>query len=57
MPWSTIARLWDVPTPNVDAVIRLVSTMLGKDYFVEGLTTDKLGLKGMTPADVKAILA
>jgi opine dehydrogenase len=57
VPWSTIARLWDVPTPNVDAVIRLVSTMLGKDYFAEGLTAAKLGLQGMTAAEVKAILA
>ncbi len=56
VPWSNMGRLWDVPTPNVDAVIRLVSTMLGKDYFVEGLTADKLGLQGMTPADVKAII-
>jgi opine dehydrogenase len=56
VPWSTLARMWDVPTPNVDAVIRLVSTMLGKDYFVEGLTAEKLGLQGMTPAEVKAIL-
>jgi opine dehydrogenase len=56
-PWSSIGRLWDVPTPNVDAVIRLVSTMLGKDYFVEGLTVNKLGLQDMTPADVKALVS
>jgi opine dehydrogenase len=56
-PWSSIGRLWGVPTPNVDAVIRLVSTMLGKDYFVEGLTAGKLGLQGMTPADLKAFVS
>ena len=56
-PWSSIGRLWDVPTPNIDAVIRLVSTMLGKDYFVEGLTANKLGLQDMTPADVKAFVS
>lgn len=56
-PWASIGRLWDVPTPNVDAVIRLVSTMLGKDYFVDGLTVEKLGLQGMTPADVKAFIS
>lgn len=57
VPWSSLARLWDVPTPNVDAVIRLVSTMLGKDYFTEGLTAAKLGLQHMTPADVKAYVS
>ncbi|MBT8369132.1 MAG: NAD/NADP octopine/nopaline dehydrogenase family protein [Deltaproteobacteria bacterium] len=56
-PWSSIGRQWDEPTPNIDAVIRLVSTMLGKDYFVEGLTVEKLGLQSMTPADVKAFVS
>ena len=55
-PWSSIGRQWGVPTPNVDAVIRLVSTMLGKDYFVDGLTAEKLGLQGVTPEEVKALI-
>ncbi len=56
-PWSSIGRQWDVPTPNIDAVIRLVSTMLGKDYFVEGLTASKLGIQEMTPAEVKSFVS
>ena len=56
-PWSSLGRLWDIPTPNIDAVIRLVSTMLDTDYFVEGLTAKKLGLNNMTPADVKALIS
>ncbi len=56
-PWSSIGRQWGVATPNVDAVIRLVSTMLGKDYFVDGLTVEKLGLEGMTPEEVKALIS
>jgi opine dehydrogenase len=55
-PWSSIGRQWGVATPNIDAVIRLVSTMLGKDYFVDGLTVEKLGLRGMTPEEVKALI-
>lgn len=55
-PWSSIGRQWGVPTPNIDAVIRLVSTMLGKDYFVDGLTVEKLGLRGMTPEEVKVFI-
>jgi opine dehydrogenase len=57
VPWSSLARQWEVPTPNMDAVIRLVSTMLGKNYCVEGLTAGKLGLQGMTPADVRAFVS
>ena len=55
-PWSSISRQWNVPIPNVDAVIRLVSTMLGKNFFEEGLTAEKLGIQQMTPADIKALL-
>ncbi len=56
-PWSSIGRQWHVPTPNIDAIIRLVSTMLGKDYFVEGLTASKLRLQEMTPAEVKSFVS
>jgi len=55
-PWSSIGRQWGVPTPHIDAVIRLVHTMLGKNYFVDGLTGEKLGIAGMTPKDLKAII-
>jgi len=55
-PWSSIGRQWGVPTTHIDAVIRLVSTMIGVDYFVDGLTVEKLGLQGMTPQDLKALI-
>lgn len=55
--WSSIGRQWGVPTPHIDAVIRLVSTMLGRDFFIEGLTAEKLGLKGMTPEELKSMIA
>jgi hypothetical protein len=31
--------------------------MLGKNYFVEGLTVEKLGLQGMTPQDVRQLVS
>ena len=55
-PWASIGRQWGVPTPHIDAVIRLVSTMLGKDYFVDGLTAEKLGLQEMTPDKLKSMI-
>jgi opine dehydrogenase len=55
-PWSSIGRMWDVPTPHVDSLIRLLSTMLGKNYFVDGLTAEKLGLQGMTPEELKSMI-
>jgi opine dehydrogenase len=48
--------MWNVPTPKVDAVIRIASVMTGVDYFTEGLTVDDLGINGMTPEDVRAMV-
>jgi opine dehydrogenase len=48
--------MWDVATPKVDAVIQIASVMTGVDYFTEGLTVDDLGIKGMSPEDVKALV-
>ena len=56
-PWSSIGRLWGIPTPTIDAVIQIASTMLGSDYFTEGVTTDELGIAGMSPADLKTVIS
>ena len=55
-PWSSIGRMWDMPTPNVDAVIQIASIMTDVDYFTEGLTVDDLGIKGMNPEDVRVLV-
>ena len=55
-PWSSIGRMWDLPTPKVDAVIQIASTMTEVDYFTAGLTVDDLGIKGMSPEDVKVLI-
>ena len=56
-PWSSVGRMWGIPTPTIDAVIQIASTMVGTDYFTEGLTVDDLGIAGMTSEEVKAMLA
>ena len=55
-PWSSIGRKWGIPTPNIDAVIRIASTMVGVDYFTQGLTVEDLGIKNMNPEDVKVMI-
>ena len=55
-PWSSIGRKWGIPTPNIDAVIRIASTMVGVDYFTKGLKVEDLGIKDMNPKDVKMML-
>lgn len=55
-PWSSIGRMWGVTTPTIDAIIRVSSIMLGIDYSVEGLTVKDLGIEGMSPEEVKALV-
>jgi len=55
-PWSSIGHQWGLPTPNLDAVIQIASTMLNLDYFTEGLTVADLGIENMRPEDVRAML-
>ena len=44
MLWSSIGRVIDVPTPNIDAVIIIASTILER-LFEDGLTVEELGLE------------
>jgi opine dehydrogenase len=57
VPWSVIGRMWDVPTPTIDAIIQIASTMLNVDYFQKGLTAEDLGIQNMDPQNLAAILA
>ena len=57
VPWASIARVWGVPTPTIDATIHLASVMLGTDLAKSGLSVRDLGIDGMSPADVKSLLA
>ena len=52
VPMSELGRAIGVPTPCMDAVIQLTSTIYGKDFRKEGRNLEKMGLAGM---DVKAI--
>jgi opine dehydrogenase len=56
-PWSSIGRMWNIPTPNIDAVIQIASTMLGRDCVAEGLSVADLGIAGMAIEDLKQMLA
>jgi len=54
--WSSIGRMWKMPTPNIDMVIRCASIMLDVDYFEKGLKVEDMGINGMTPDQVKALI-
>lgn len=56
VPWSELGRSLGVPTPVMDALITLGSTLNGRDYRAEGLTLERLGLAGRRPGELAGYL-
>ena len=51
--WSSLGDIIDVPTPTIDAVVRLMSALHKKDYFELGeRALDKFSLEGMNIAEL-----
>jgi len=55
--WSSMGRMWDVPMPNIDAVIQIASTMLEADFSSEGITVNDLGIDGLSPEELKQLVS
>jgi opine dehydrogenase len=56
VPMASIARMLNVPTPNMDALIRIGSTINQTDYWKEGLTVEKLGIANFSLEELKEFL-
>ncbi|SMC22542.1 opine dehydrogenase [Desulfacinum hydrothermale DSM 13146] len=54
VPWAALARMWQQPTPTLDATIQLASVLVGRNYWDSGLLPEHLGLAGMAPEEVLA---
>jgi opine dehydrogenase len=52
VPIAALGRLCGVPTPIMDALIAISSVAVGVDYARDGLTLEKLGLAGKSPAEL-----
>jgi opine dehydrogenase len=56
--WQSLAEQIGVETPNIAAVIRLASVLMGQDYGAQGKRTMKsLGLSGHTARELEQFLA
>lgn len=53
VPIAAIGEMFGVPTPAIRAVITLASIMHGADYWAEGRTVDRLGIRGMSVRDLR----
>jgi opine dehydrogenase len=56
VPMAALGTLAGVPTPTIDALIGVLSRAVGIDYAREGLTLDKMGIGGRTPASLPGFL-
>jgi opine dehydrogenase len=52
VPFAAFGDLAGVETPTMDALVSLASTMMGIDYATDGLTLARMGLAGLSPADL-----
>ena len=57
MPMRALGAAAGVPTPAIDAVIRLASILAGKDFAADARTLDRMGLAGMDAAQIRRTLA
>lgn len=56
VPMSSLGQLVGVPTPNIDSIITLASTVNGVDYRATGRQLSAIGLGGATAADLATYL-
>lgn len=52
VPMASLGRLLSVPTPTIDHVIGLACILHQRDYWAEGRTAERLGLTGLTAAQI-----
>jgi len=56
IPMSALGAEAGVPTPTIDALISIVQTMTGNSFAAEGRTLARLGLGGMSAAEILRVM-
>jgi opine dehydrogenase len=56
VPFAAFGRLAGVATPTIDALITLAGHATGCDFWQTGLSLEKMGLAGKSPADLPRFL-
>ena len=57
VPIASIGEMLGVPTPTIRTIIHLASAMHGVDYWAEGRTVDRLGLRGLSVKQINLLIA
>jgi opine dehydrogenase len=56
VPLAALARVAQIRTPNIDALIQIASTLRGVDYLAEGMGVDRLGIANLSHGDLQSVL-
>jgi opine dehydrogenase len=56
VPIASIGEMLGVPTPTIRAIIHLASIMHGVDYWKEGRTLDRLGIRGLSVKEIQFLV-
>ena len=52
VPMSSIAKEFNIETPAIDSIIKIAELITGVDFYKQGRTIERLGLKGLTVPEV-----
>ena len=56
MPMRALGEAAGVPTPAIDAVVKLAQILAGNDFAADARTLDRMGLAGMDAGQIKRVL-
>lgn len=55
VPIASLGKHLKVATPTIENIIHLASLMNQTDYWTEGRTIEKMGLAGLTVAEIRRL--
>lgn len=55
VPIASLGEMLGVPVPTIRTMIHLASLIHGRDFWKEGRTVDRLGIKGMSVKDIRLL--
>jgi opine dehydrogenase len=56
VPIASLGDMLGVSTPNIKLIIQLASMLTGVDFWKNGRTVEKMGLKGLSVNDIKRLV-
>ena len=55
VPMASLGEMLGVPVPTIRGMIHLASLIHGRDFWKEGRTVDRLGIKGMSVKEIRLL--